>query len=149
MKYIGKDIELLIPQRIPFVMVDEFEEVELPASEERITGASCTTSLFVRRDNYFILTDGEISESGLIEHIAQSASALAGYEAVRHDAQRPPVGMIAEVRRFVCHRRPRAGELITTTVTFGFSLGSMTLCHGISCIADDIVCEVDLKIYIK
>lgn len=129
-------------------MVDQFEAGEPPTSKDSLTGASCSTSLCVRLDNYFMLMDGELSESGLIEHIAQSASALAGYVATQQGAEQPPVGMIAEVRHFVCQRRPRATELITTTVTMGFSFGAMTLCHGQSSIGDETICEVDLKIFI-
>lgn len=149
MVYKGIEIQRLIPQRKPFVMVDEFEAGDAPTSSESLSGASCMTSLTVRHDNYFMLSDGEMSASGLIEHIAQSASALAGHVAIQEGAVKPPVGMIAEVRCFVCQRRPRLHELITTTVTMGFSFGPMTLCHGTSCIGDDTVCEVDLKIYIQ
>ena len=149
MKYVGKDIEQLIPQRKPFVMVDAFEAGEAPTTAGSLTGASCATSLSVRTDNYFMLPGGEMSASGLIEHIAQSASALAGHVAIQQGAVNPPVGMIAEVKHFVCQRCPRAGELVSTTITMGFSFGSMTLCHGTSCIGDDTICEVDLKIFIK
>ena len=149
MKYKGKDIEQLIPQRKPFVMVDEFEAGDAPTTADSLTGASCVTSLSVRTDNYFMLPGGEMSASGLIEHIAQSASALAGHVATQQGAVNPPVGMIAEVKHFVCQRCPCAGELVSTTVTMGFSFGPMTLCHGTSCIGDDTICEVDLKLFIQ
>ena len=149
MKYRGVEVLQLIPQRNPFVMVDEFEAGEEPTTAGSLTGASCTTSLALRLDNYFMLPSGEMSESGLIEHIAQSASALAGHVAIRQGAASPPVGMIAEMKHFVCQRRPSANEQITTTITMGFSFGSMTLCHGKSCIGNDTICEVDLKIFVR
>lgn len=149
MKFTGEDILRLIPQRKPFVMVDDFEAKEPPTSGESLTGASCATALSIRTDNYFMLPCGELTESGLIEHIAQSASALAGYVATQQGATQPPVGMIAEVRHFVCQRRPHAGERVSTTVTMGFSFGAMTLAHGTSSINDDIICEVDLKIFVQ
>lgn len=149
LKYIGKDIEHLIPQRKPFVMVDEFEVGEVPATADSLTGASCTTSLSVRTDNYFIIYGNEMAETGLIEHIAQSASALAGYVAVQKGATNPPIGMIAEVKHFECQRRARVDEQITTTVTMGFSFGQMTMCHGKSCIGDETICEIDLKIFMR
>ena len=148
-KYKGAEILRLIPQRNPFIMVDEFEANEPPTSRESLTGASCATSLYIRLDNYFVLRNGELSESGLIEHIAQSASALAGHVAIAQGAAHPPVGMIAELKHFNCLRRPHAGEEITTLVTMGFSFGAMTLAHGISSIGDVIICEVDLKIFIQ
>lgn len=148
-KYKGADILRLIPQRNPFIMVDEFEATAPPTSNESLTGASCVTSLHVRLDNYFMLSNGELSESGLIEHIAQSASALAGYVAIEQGSVQPPVGMIAELRNFSCLRRPHASDQVTTLVTMGFSFGAMTLAHGISRIGDDIICEIDLKIFIQ
>lgn len=138
-------------------MLDEFEAGEEPTSKESLTGASCATSLYVRIDNYFMLPNGELSESGMIEHIAQSASALAGYVAMEGDGSQeegagrrePPIGMIAELKHFKCQRRARAGEQVKTLVTMGFSLGAMTLAHGISSIEGDIVCEIDLKIFMQ
>ncbi|MBQ8991564.1 MAG: beta-hydroxyacyl-ACP dehydratase [Prevotella sp.] len=149
MKYEGKDIERLIPQRHPFMMVDEFEDIEAPESEESLTGASCSTSLSVRSDNYFMLPGQEMSETGLIEHIAQSASALAGHVALQQGAENPPVGMIAEVKHFECQRRPRAHEQLTTTIAMGFAFGPMTLCHGETRIGDGTICEADLKIFVR
>ena len=148
-KYKGAEILRLIPQRYPFIMVDEFEATDPPTSRESLTGASCVTSLSVRIDNYFMLPNGELSESGLIEHIAQSASALAGYVAVEQGAVQPPVGMIAELKHFNCLRRPHADEQVTTRVSMGFSFGAMTLAHGISSIGDNTICEIDLKIFMQ
>ena len=148
-KYKGADILQLIPQRKPFIMVDEFVATEPPTSKGSLSGASCATSLYVRLDNYFMLPNGELSESGLIEHIAQSASALAGYVAVEQGAPQPPGGMIAGLKNFNCLRRPKTCDQVKTLVTMGFSFGAMTLAHGISSIGDDIICEVDLKIFIQ
>lgn len=134
----GDDIKKLIPQRDPFMMVDEFER-----QDENIA----TTALTVCRGNYFLLPDSTMSPTGLIEHIAQSCSALAASKKENTDIA--PVGMIAEVKNFCCHRRPQQNERLTTTVTFGFSFGSMTLAHGISKIGEETVAEVDLKIFMQ
>ncbi len=112
MKFAGKDIYKLIPQRHPFVMVDEFEATGDNAGQ---------SALCVRTDNYFILPDGTMAETGLIEHVAQSCSALAGSHALSGGSSAPPVGIIGEVKHFSCNRRPRSGERIETTVSFGMS----------------------------
>lgn len=134
----GDDIKRLIPQRDPFMMVDEFEQ-----QDEN----TATTLLIVSKGNYFLLSDSMMSPTGMIEHIAQSCSALAASRKENTDVA--PVGMIAEVKNFCCHRRPQLNERITTTVTFGFSFGSMTLAHGVSKIGEETVAEVDLKIYMQ
>ena len=141
MRIKGEDIKRLIPQREPFMMVDEFEQKD---------DNSAVTSLTVARGNYFVAYDGTMAETGLIEHFAQSCSALAG--AKRADTQsdgQPPVGMIAEVKHFGCQRRPCIGDRLDTTVTFGFTFGQMTLAHGVTAIGDDTVGEVDIKIFMQ
>ncbi len=74
----NKYIKRLIPQRDPIIMVDKPLDVNDDAA---------VTTLTVRNDNYFIDEDGLLSESGLIEHIAQSASAFAGHFAVQRDCR--------------------------------------------------------------
>ena len=138
LKMKGEEIKRLIPQREPFIMVDGFEER---------SDNSAVTTLSVCPNNYFILPDGTMAETGLIEHLAQSCSALAASR--KEHTEKAPVGMIAEVKNFCCHRRPQLNEQLTTTVTFGFSFGSMTLAHGISKIGEETVAEVDLKIFMQ
>ncbi len=137
MRISGEDIKRLIPQRYPFMMVDEFEQRD---------DNSAVTALTVRSDNYFITYDGAMAETGLIEHIAQSCSALAG---AKSNSEKPPVGMIVEVKNFQCQRRPKVDERLDTTVTFGFSFGQMTLAHGITTIGEEKVAEVDFKIFVQ
>ncbi len=137
MRIKGDDIKRLIPQRYPFMMVDEFECCD---------DNSAVTALTVRHDNYFITYDGAMAETGLIEHIAQSCSALAVSKSTGGKA---PVGMIVEVKNFQCQRRPSVGEQLETTVSFGFSFGNMTMAHGVTTIQGEAVAEVDLKIFVQ
>lgn len=68
------DIQALIPQREPIIMVDRLDKVEHAYAE---------TSLEIRPDNFFVAPDGRLEEAGIIEHIAQSALAFAGYWALQ------------------------------------------------------------------
>lgn len=138
MKYI--EIERLIPQRDPIVMVDELIEVR-----EEVA----VTSLTVRTDNYFIDEDGLLAEPGLIEHIAQSASAFAGYRAISAGATDPPVGYIGEVKKFHCYRRLQPGEELHTTITMGAEMGGVTIITGETRIVDEVVADTQMKIFIQ
>lgn len=138
MKYAGKDIERLIPQRPPFMMVDGFE----PLSDD-----SAATALCISRNNYFILDDGELSESGIIEHQAQSVSALAGYRAAGSD--NPPVGIIGEVKHFECLRRPKVGERLVTTVQMGMTFGNVTLAKCETAIDGETVARINIKVFMQ
>ena len=132
-------MERLIPQRDPIRMVDRLVEVD---------GGTVTAALSVRPDNYFMEDDGAMAEPGLIEHIAQSALALAGYRALASGASAPPVGYIGEVRKFRCYRRPRVGEELLTSVVWGDTVGDIALVSGESRVGDERVAEVGMKISI-
>ena len=56
MKVRGEEIKRLIPQREPFIMVDEIEATD---------GTHAVSALAVRSDNYFMLPDGTISETSI------------------------------------------------------------------------------------
>ena len=119
-------------------MVDEFEATGSDAAH---------TALYVHAGNYFILPDGTLSETGLIEHIAQSAAALAGYQ--QKDLDHPQIGLIGEVKHFECLRRPKAGHLVRTTITFIFSMGNVTLVEGHCCIGNEEIANAKLKIFMQ
>ena len=133
-------------------MVDGFEERD---------GNSAVTTLSVCPNNYFILPDDTMAETGLIEHLAQSCSALSGYQALSRKAPLaeavspingdtpPPVGLIGEVKHFKCHRRPQTGERIRSTVTFGLSFGNVTIATGQSFVDEELIADIQLKIFIE
>ncbi len=140
MKYTGEDIKRLIPQRNPFIMVDTLEVRD---------SNSAATTLAVCPGNYFILPDATLAETGIIEHIAQSCSALAGSQALSKEMSAPPVGIIGEVKHFVCHRRPHIGESIETAIIFDMTFGNVTLATGKSFINEEPLAEVKLKIFMQ
>ena len=138
MRYQGEDIKQLIPQREPFIMVDEIE-----VSDD----THAVTALTVRSDNYFMLPDGTMSETGLIEHIAQSCSALMGCLAL--GMENPPIGLIGEVKHFECQRRPLASEKVCTSIEFGFTFGNGTIATGESRIGKELIAKAQLKIFVQ
>ncbi len=137
---IYEDVKKLIPQRDPIMMVDRVTNVE---------GDVATTGFTVRADNYFIDEDGLLGECGLIEHIAQSASAFAGYRALEAGATTPPVGYIGEVKKFRCYRRPNIGDELCTTITMGAEVAGITIITGKTCVAGEAIAETQMKISIK
>lgn len=138
MKFKGVDICRLIPQRKPMVMVDEFEAT---------ADNTAATALSVRLDNLFTLPDGTLAETGLIEHIAQSAAALAGYQSL--GSGQPRIGLIGEVKHFECQRRPKAGERVETSIAFGLVLGNVTLVRGECRVDGEPIATAQLKIFMQ
>lgn len=128
-------------------MVDGLEEGD---------GNSAVTTLSVCPNNYFVLADGTLSESGLIEHLAQSCSALAGFQALSKASPiggglegAPPVGLIGEVKHFKCLRRPQVGERIKSTITFGMIFGNVTLATGQAFVDEELIADIQLKIFMQ
>ena len=136
----GTEIERFIPQRYPIMMVDELLEAE---------DGKALTSLELCPDNYFMEEDGKLSELGLIEHIAQSASAFAGYKALGEGAEHPPVGYIGEVKKFRCHFRPQTGGRLLTTVTVVADADGVALIQGETRLDGKVAAETQMKIFIK
>lgn len=138
--YTGEAIKKLIPQRDPIIMVDALVKVE---------GKVGNTTLLVRENNFFV-EDGDrmMAEPGLIEHIAQSASAYVGYQYVER-GEVAPIGYIGEVKKFHCYRRPRIGELLETTVTMGTEVNGITIVEGEVRVGDEVVADTQMKIFVE
>lgn len=139
MLYQGDEIKKLIPQRDPIMMVDKFFEVE---------GETAETGLLLSADNFFVEEDGKIAEPGLIEHIAQSASAFAGHKALVAGLP-TPIGYIGEVKKFHCYSRPSAGSELRTTITMGAEVNGVTLLSGETKVDGVIVADTQMKIFVE
>ena len=133
MLYQGEDIKKLIPQRDPIMMVDALVSAE---------GDVCKTELGVRESNFFIEDDQLMSEP----HIAQSASAFAGYRCVVK-GEPAPVGYIGEVKKFHCYRRPAIGDVLSTTITMGAEVNGITIITGETTVNGEVVADTQMKIF--
>ena len=132
----NEDIKRLIPQRNPILMVDS-----LLSAEEGVA-----TTAFTVKDGDMLTTEGQLMEVGLIEHIAQSASAFEGYKALLNGATEPPEGMIGEVKKFTCYRQPKVGECLHTTITMGVNCGDVTIITAETRVGDELVADTMMKI---
>ena len=136
--FTNEQIMQLIPQRPPMVMIDTV----LQADEQGIT-----TALTIREDNLFV-RDGYFEEPGLVEHMAQTAAALAGVgNIVSHTA--PKVGFIGEVKDFTCALLPKAGETLTTTLKTIADMAGVKLVACRTMRGEELVAQGQLKIVIQ
>lgn len=136
--YAGDAIKLFLPQREPILMVDTLYSAD---------ANQATTGITVSADCMFV-EDGQFTEAGLIEHQAQSASAMVGYQAFI-DHRPTPVGYIGEVKRCTINRLPKIGEELTTTISVTSVVGAITVIKASTLAHDDIVAECTMKIYVK
>ncbi|MCD8297978.1 MAG: beta-hydroxyacyl-ACP dehydratase [Prevotella sp.] len=137
---IGLDIKDLLPQRDPILMVDALLSVN---------GEEAETSFTIRPGNFFLADDSRLEVTGLIENIAQSASAFAGYLAKLAGAVEPPIGYIGEVKNFRCHHRPQSGDELHTFIRLGAEVGGVTLLSGEIHVREEIIAETQMKISIQ
>ena len=95
----------LIPQKEPFVMVDEL----LLYTEENLRSRFTVNpaNLFVE-NNFFV-------ESGIIEHMAQSVALHTGYQFFLQN-KIAPAGYIGSIKNIEINRLPKTGESLETNV---------------------------------
>lgn len=134
----GDGILDYIPQRAPIVMVDGFYGIADNVS---------VTTLTVTADNIFC-RDGVLDESGIIEHIAQSAAARSGYE-YRSSGRDVPIGYIGSVEKLAIHGLPAAGDTLRTEITHEQEIMNITLISARTTAGGVPVAECRMKIFLE
>jgi predicted hotdog family 3-hydroxylacyl-ACP dehydratase len=127
-------IEQLIPQKFPFVMVDKMYSY---SEKTMISG------LRIKENNIFF--DGKnFIEAGLIEHMAQSVALHKGYECFLKK-EPTPVGFIASLKNIEFFNLPKVNDEIKTTVNILFEFGGMTSVEVITTLNEDVLVKGELK----
>ena len=126
----------LIPQREPMIMVDAFYGI---ADETAYAG------LIIRQENIFV-EDNVLREEGLMEHMAQSAAARAGYVA-RSKGEPVRLGYIGAVTKAEFCRLPRVGEQLLSAVRIIEEVMDITLLEVETRIGDERVAACRMKIF--
>ena len=134
----GEGIKELIPQRFPMIMVDTFYGA---------TDSEADTGLTIADDNLFC-SDGFFVEPGLVEHIAQSASAFAGYQA-KVKNKPTPIGYIGEVKKFRINFLPRTGDELYTHIRIISEVLGVSLLAAETKVGGEIAAWCQMKIFIK
>ena len=134
----GEGIFRLIPQRPPIVMVDALFSVSESGAE---------TGLFISSDNIFV-SGGCLMEPGIIEHVAQSAAAFAGYSQYL-SGEEPKLGYIAEIKKFSIGKLPLAGQHLRTRLEVLGQAGNMSLLSAVVSAGEEEIAGGQMKIFIK
>jgi predicted hotdog family 3-hydroxylacyl-ACP dehydratase len=132
------NILTLIPQRAPFVMVDKLL---------RCDGEGAKTNFRVTEDN--VLTEnGYFSEAGLMENIAQTAAAKAGYEAITH-SKPVEVGYIGAVKNLEIFGLPKTGDELITDIKIENHIFDVTVITGTVRCNGTVMATCEMKIFIS
>ncbi len=131
-------ITTLIPQRAPFVMIDA-----LVYHAEGRTG----TCFSVRPDNIFLRGD-KLETAALIENLAQTAAASAGYEALLL-GEKVKIGFIGAISRLQVHGDAVLGDLLETEIKQLQQVLNVTMVSGsVRCAGKELL-SGEMKIFLQ
>ena len=131
-------IHAYIPQRPPFVMIDEL----VSASDTQ------TVTRFTVPDDHLFVENGVFGEPGLIENMAQTAAAGTGSKC--HTEGKPaPVGFIGALKGFNVSRLPKVGDTIETTITVLHTIGNAHVAEGVIRLDGEEIARCEYKIFLQ
>lgn len=133
----GENICSLIPQRPPFVMVDE-----VIYSDE-----TTTRSKFLIKEDNILVRHGVLKEPGLIENIAQTVAAREGYIS---KLENKPVrlGYIGAINKLSITGFPKINEDIITEIKIEKQFFNVILITGKTFCNEQIIAQCEMKIFI-
>ena len=127
-------IEHYIPQRAPFIMIDNLVQA---------TPGKFETDFRILADNIFI-EEGRLREFALIENIAQSSSA--GLAVFKKYSGELVDGFIGGISKLKLYELPKAGDTVYTIVNLIAEIQNMFLLRGESFINGRKLIECELKL---
>ena len=132
------NITSVIPQRPPFVMIDRLVGCDNNSSE---------TTFLISADNLLVY-DGELSEAGITENIAQTAAAGLGYMTLKNNTP-IVVGYIAAVKDLEILALPKIGDIIETKTTIEDKVFDVTIISGEVRLAGVLLAKCQIKIFLN
>ena len=132
------NISSLIPQKPPFVMIDQ-----LLHSDEMVT----RSSFRITPDNVFTI-NGQFTEAGLMENMAQTAAARAGYMA-RLENKSVEVGYIGSVKNLEIFSLPQTNDSIQTEIKIEDQVFNISMISGKVWCNDKLIAQCEMKIFME
>lgn len=129
------EINALIPQRQPFIFVDEILEY---ADKKVVAGFT------VPRNHVLVQPDGVLTEAGLIEHFAQAIALYQGYEYFLKDLP-APVGYIGSIKNIEILSLPSADQHLITKIEILSQMLGVTLVTGEVTIDGTVVARGEMR----
>ena len=127
-----------IPQRPPFVMVGDLRRRE---------NNYAISQFYIEQENVLV-KDGKFTVSGLLENIAQSAAANAGYDCYLKNIP-VPLGFIGAISKVSVQALPKKETTITTKIEVLQEVFGITLIQGEVTQGDKQIISCQMKIMIQ
>lgn len=132
-----ENIESVLPQRPPFVMIDE-----LIHSDEKTS----VSKFLVRKDNIFV-ENNRLTEPALLENIAQTAAARAGFVS-KQENQPVRIGYIGAVKNFEVFDLPVVSDILETEIVESNQIFDVTVINGSIRCNNKLLATCEMKIFI-
>ena len=127
-----------IPQKPPIVLISKIYKCD---ETSVITG-------FNIESNHIFVLNGELTESGIIENIAQTAASRAGYEAKKNNTS-PAIGFIGQVKDLEIHFLPKVGTELLTEVVTKTQIMNVSIIEAKSYSNTKLVASAEMKIFLQ
>lgn len=131
-----EDITAYIPQRAPFIMVDNVLQADKEVSR---------ASFKITDDNIFVVY-GKFTEPGLVENMAQTAGAGTGYK-YQQLGETVPVGFIGGIKNLKILSLPNTGDELVTEIKVLHKLLNVHVVEAIVYVNDTAVASCEMKIF--
>ena len=132
------DILTLLPQQPPFVVVDKLLNCDRNTTK---------TSLTVRKDSIFV-ENGELTEAGVMENIAQTCAARMGFINRFFLSDEVKLGFIGAIKNLVIEELPKLGETLTTIIEITNEVFAITMVNAKVEVGEKLVASCEMKIAI-
>jgi len=132
------NIEELIPQKKPFIVIDRmlfFDTV------------TTITGLKIVKNSIFV-EDGFLTETGIMENIAQTCAARMGYINKHLQSGKVKIGFIGSIKNLVIEELPRVGDELKTTIEVFSEIFAITLVNAKVEVEGNLIASCEMKIAI-
>lgn len=133
-----EDIIQYIPQRDPMILVHQLLEF---SNNHVISG-------FDVEEAHVLVSNGTLTEAGLLENMAQTAALGKGYEFALKN-KKPPLGFIGAVKAFKVSRLPKVGMQIKTHLELKHEVLNASIVSTRVMENSEEIASCELKIFIN
>ncbi len=127
-------VKELIPQKTPFVMVDELLHFTTDNLKSR----------FKIRDENLFVENNQFVESGIIENMAQTVALHTGYHFFLMSKE-APTGYLGSIKNVEISRLPKTGEFIETSIEIIQEFMGVTLVDVVVYCKEEIIAKSQMK----
>ena len=127
-----------IPQREPMVLISRIYKCD---ERSIVTGFDITDSHILNQSN-------KLTESGIIENMAQTAASMAGFVAVKNGTK-PVLGFIGNIKNLVINFLPPSGNELYTEVITKTQVMNVSIIEAYSYSNNELVATCEMKIFLQ